>query len=208
MKTKLLHFPLVISERTHHNDTAQKTTSLHRYSITMLLFLLISALTGCLNSFDSAEFSSKKNQEAGIVQGNHSDLGLPHAQLAQLRAAVAPFHNFEKGFDAGYNFEATGYRTMMGFHYLNGLLVDDQFELENPEVLLYAPSPSGGLRLVAVEYVVPIADLDNPPPAPEGFSGDADVWVINTEFSMWTLHVWIGLQNPDGIFASHNPRLP
>ena len=97
---------------------------------------------------------------------------------------------------------------MMGYHYLKPELLDDQVELEHPEILVYAPAPNGGLRLVAVEYAVPIEDLENPQPAPEGFTGDADEWAINTQFSVWTLHVWIGLNNPDGIFASHNPRVP
>ena len=64
------------------------------------------------------------------------------------------------------------------------------------------------MKLVAVEYAVPITDLNNPPPVPEGFTGSDDVWEINTEFKLWTLHVWVGLDNPHGIFASHNPKLP
>ena len=200
MKTKLIHLPKVIIWMCF------RSTLWYRRITIVLMSLLFNTLVGCIDNLDSEEFSPLP--ESAVGKPNNANRGLPHAELAQLRGAVAPFHNFDKGFEAGYNFEATGYRTMMGFHYLNGLLVDDQFDLENPEVLLYAPSPSGGLRLVAVEYVVPIADLNNPQPAPEGFEGDADVWVINTEFSMWTLHVWIGLHNPNGIFASHNPRIP
>ena len=95
----------------------------------------------------------------------------------------------------------------MGFHYLNASLLDDKFEVEKPELLLYAPDENNKLKFVAVEYAVPVEDLNNPPPVPEGFKGNDDVWEINTEFKLWTLHVWVKLENPDGIFAPHNPAL-
>lgn len=133
---------------------------------------------------------------------------LPHKELARLRAAVARYHNFEHAVADGYDVQLTEYRRQMGFHYVKLSLLDGAFDVANPEVLLYVPAPNGGWRFVGVEYAVPIADLNNPQPAPEGFTGDADAWVINREFSVWTLHVWVGLNNPDGIFAPMNPRLP
>jgi hypothetical protein len=129
-------------------------------------------------------------------------------EVERLRAAVAPYHDINVAKEAGYDTDVTGYRTQMGYHYAKGSLIDDQFEVEQPEVLLYAHDGAGDLQLVAVEYATPIPDMDNPPPAPEGFTGDADVWVINTEFNIWTLHVWTELENPEGIFAAMNPKLP
>lgn len=35
-----------------------------------------------------------------------------------------------------------------------------------------------------------------------------DTWTINQQFQLWTLHAWLYEYNPDGVFASHNPRLP
>ncbi len=69
---------------------------------------------------------------------------------------------------------------------------------------MYIERPEGGMQLVGVEYAVPV-DLDNPAPAPEGFTGDTDVWVINEEISLRTLHAWIWLENPDGVFAPFSP---
>lgn len=139
-------------------------------------------------------------------KADHKDL--PHQEIAKLRAAVAPYHNIEKAMADGYVIEVPGYFPHMGFHYLNGELMDQEFDLEHPELLLYVPMPNGELRFVGVEYATPIEDLDNPPPAPEGFSGEEDHWHINEEASLWTLHVWVGLQNPDGIFAEVNYRIP
>ncbi len=129
-------------------------------------------------------------------------------ELDQLRTIVEPYKDLQKAIKDGYDNEFTGYRTQMGYHYLKGSLLDNKFEIDQPEVLLYAPDAKGDLQFVAVEYAVPIEDMDNPPLAPEGFSGDADVWEINAEFKVWTLHVWIGMDNPHGIFHSHNPNLP
>lgn len=141
-----------------------------------------------------------------VKEQNRQDL--PHQELAKLRAAVARYHNIKHAIADGYTLEFTGYRSHMGFHYLKPALLDLKFELERPEVLMYAPAPNGRLRFVGVEYATVIPDMSNPPAAPEGFTGDADVWAINTEFNVWTLHVWVGLNNTNGIFAPHNPRLP
>jgi hypothetical protein len=62
-------------------------------------------------------------------------------------------------------------------------------------MLLYVPSPSGGLRLAGVEYVGPVGttvlgqELE-----PGGPMGPA-------------LHVWVWRANPDGMFADFNPKL-
>jgi len=190
-------------------DQEQTVRNPFRLYSTLLMMALMGSLMSCYDALEHSENSSAmKNSEIGIAQQSNAGLTLPHDEIAQLRAAVARYHNMETAVADGYDTEVTGYRTQMGFHYLKGSLVDQQFELEKPEALLYAPSPNGGLRLVAVEYVTPIPDINNPPAAPSGFTGDADVWVINTEFNLWTLHVWIGLQNPHGIFVPHNPRLP
>jgi hypothetical protein len=129
-------------------------------------------------------------------------------EVARLKAAVEPLKDFSAAQNAGYDIQATEYRMQMGFHFLNAGLLDATFEVEKPEVLIYIEDDSGGMELVAVEYGIPIEDLDNPPPAPEGFTGSDDVWKVDTEFSLWTLHAWVVMENPEGIFAPMNPMLP
>ena len=129
-------------------------------------------------------------------------------EIDQLQEAVSAFSDLDDAIAEGYDNEFTGYRSQMGFHYLKASLLDEKFEVGKPEVMMFAPGDNGDLRFVGVEYAVPVSDLNNPPPAPQGFTGENDVWEINEEFSVWTLHVWIGLDNPHGIFASHNPELP
>mgnify|MGYP003453490727 CR=1 FL=1 len=50
----------------------------------------------------------------------------------------------------------------MGYHYFNAqLMADNDVNALEPEVLVYAPAADGGLRLVAVEWVV-LSDRSNP----------------------------------------------
>lgn len=166
----------------------------------------VTILLSCEPEAVDAELVEMNLQTKSDMKASMADL--PHKEIAQLRRAVAPYHRFDAAYEAGYQLEVTGYRNQMGFHYLNPELLDGTFELTKPELLLFVPAPNGKLRFVGVEYAVPIEDINNPPPAPEGFTGDADQWVINTEFNLWVLHAWVGQHNPDGIFASRNPRIP
>lgn len=212
MKNHFIHYATVNAGRRkpfRNHDLPSLVHSVSGCFKLILLTVLMGLWAGCESTFEEPEIVNlQENQDTYDFRNSHARHGLPTAEIARLRNAVAGYHNMEKAMEDGYTVQATDYFTQMGYHYLNPALLDDQFELEKPELLLYAPSPNGKLKLVAVEYATPIADLNNPPPPPEGFPGDADVWTINYDFSLWTLHVWTTLQNPDGIFASHNPRLP
>ncbi|HSP40687.1 MAG TPA: hypothetical protein VLN46_04580 [Gillisia sp.] len=175
--------------------------------------LLTAVIMGTTTLFMSCEPETEELQVAEMqttleMENKKGMSATLNKELAALRAYVAPYHNYEKALEDGYVVDITGYRTMMGHHYLKPEYLDAQFNLVQPEVLMYAPGPNGKMRLVGVEYATIIEDMNNPPPAPEGFTGNSDVWAINTEFNVWTLHVWVGLDNPNGIFTMHNPRLP
>jgi hypothetical protein len=134
------------------------------------------------------------------------EAGNANAALARVRAATAKYHDVAQA-------EADGY-TSIGFcepgegcHWLKPSIVDATFDPLQPEILLYAPGPGpNGLRLVAVEYIVP---LGLSPTAPEGFAGEADVWREDTEGAgLWELTAWIWLSNPNGMFEQHNTKIP
>jgi hypothetical protein len=126
-------------------------------------------------------------------------------ELGQVRSATAKYHDLDKAIADGYvNIDV--FVPGQGFHYLKPSLVDGTFELDKPELLVYALDPTDKrLRLVSVEYAVPLALSAT---APEGFSGEDDVWSVNSDFGLWTLHCWVWLQNPNGIFAEFSPRVP
>ena len=94
----------------------------------------------------------------------------------------------------------------MGFHYLKTGILDAAFDYARPELLVYANVPGKtGLQLVAVEYAAPTNLLSTPP---AGFTGDVDQWDRNDQFGLWTLHAWVWMANPDGVFADTNVVLP
>lgn len=128
------------------------------------------------------------------------------AQVVRLTKKMRRYHNFRVAQAQGYTEDLTGYIPNMGHHYAKEALIDGTFELEHPEALLYIPDGNGGWQFVAVEYLVLMEDPNNPPPAPEGFEGSEDVWAIVGPF--WTLHAWVGLENPDGVFHPTNQNVP
>lgn len=127
-------------------------------------------------------------------------------EVDQARAATAKYADINVATDEGF-FDASGFVPNMGHHYVLPPRMDGTFELEKPEIILYAPDTNGEMEFVAVEYAVPIEDLDNPGLPPEGFTGDQDEWEINSNLSQWQLHVWLVKENPNGIFAPTNPEI-
>ncbi len=127
-------------------------------------------------------------------------------EVDQVIAATAKYSNVEVATAEGF-FDASGFVPNMGHHYILPPRIDATFELERPEVILYAPDDNGVMQFTGVEYAVHIEDLDNPGRAPEGFTGDEDEWEINPNLSQWQLHVWIVRENPNGIFSPTNPAV-
>jgi len=138
--------------------------------------------------------------------GSSADL-TPEARrdLAALRAATAPYHQFDDAVEAGWSLQVTDCMEDpalggMGYHYGHlGFYLDGEANVLEPEVLLFAPRPDGELRLVAVEYLVPHAASAD---APQLFGRE-----MALHGEDWILHVWAWEHNPDGLFADWNPRV-
>lgn len=124
-------------------------------------------------------------------------------ELQQAKIATARYNQIENALADGYadiNVVVPG----MGHHYMKEEIVNEYFEIDKPEILVYSPHPvTGKMKLVAVEYAVP-----NTLPEPEGFSGNYDEWDNNSIFGLWLLHAWVWEYNPDGVFAPMNPMVP
>jgi hypothetical protein len=157
---------------------------------------------------------------AGIASAAPGPAG--HDLLA-ARVATARFHSLSLAGHAGYgqppagvplheciaSFDDTG---AMGFHYINGGLLDANVDASHPEVLVYAPDQRGKKKLVALEYVVFQADwikehgdtmpmlFDQPfmaTPSPNRYEIPA----------FFSLHVWLYQTNPAGMFAPFNGNI-
>jgi hypothetical protein len=145
-----------------------------------------------------------------LARGTGSD-------LASVRAATARFHDFAVAQDAGYGAlhtctdENSGLGAM-GQHYVRGDLVGDlEFDLAQPEVLVYEPTTNGRQRLVAVEFVVfaePWDAVNDDPPTL--FGRDLALVPAPNRYgvpSFYQIHVWLWKSNPAGIFSDWNERV-
>ena len=127
--------------------------------------------------------------------------------LERVRAATTDFQDIAAAQKAGYPTttpaclkSATG---GMGQHYVMRTLLDDQLDVEKPEILLYAPQPDGKLKLVAVEYIIPLSAWQQEQP-PRIFGQSLK---RSEELKLWYLHVWAWERNTQGLFADWNPAV-
>lgn len=136
------------------------------------------------------------------------------AQLAQVRAATAAYHDVDAALADGYA-QVSPCVPNMGYHYQRMVPGTDpttgeatlvphvsadaaDLAAHAPEILVYAPQPDGDLRLVAVEYATwdPTAQL---------FGQSFDPPHGGPPFH--TLHAWIWQGNPAGTFHPTNPNV-
>jgi hypothetical protein len=140
------------------------------------------------------------------------------SDLDLARAASARFNSVPRAEAAGYGllpegaplheciaaFDDSG---AMGFHLINGGLLDGTLDPTRPEALVYAPDGHGNLKLAALEYVVFTADwAGEEPPSLFGqelmFTPSPNRYEIP---AFYALHVWLWDRNPSGIFMPFNP---
>ena len=79
---------------------------------------------------------------------------------------------------------------------------DGKIDPALPDGLIYEPTPDG-LRLVGVELIMP-SDLWSNPDLPSFFG---HTFHVENAGNTLALHVWLWLNNPDGMFAESNPRV-
>ena len=162
--------------------------------------------------------------------------------LADVRQATVQFHDISAAYAAGYSTEFEPCVEIpggpaMGVHARNEALMGDQtVDPLRPELLLYEPTPTGGFRLVGVEYFqivlvhdgnpdtidAPLpwfGDAAHPPPSDrivgptprlfgQRFDGPMEGHIPDGSMPWhWDLHAWIWQANPGGIFAPFNPTI-
>jgi len=117
-------------------------------------------------------------------------------------------HNLHTAMAAGWSAQITGCMVSaaggMGFHYGNPAYIDGIVRVDQPELLLYEPEEDGGMRLVAVEYIIPYAAHPRDAAPPVLFD---QRFTQNDAFQLWGLHVWVWKHNPSGMFADWNPKV-
>ena len=148
---------------------------------------------------------------------------MPKSGLETARAATSPFQELANAKAAGYAQPAAPAplhqciatpdgTAAMGFHFINGKLLDTTIDPKQPEALVYARDENGRLKLAALEYVVfqaPwIAAHGDEMPSLFGqmfmATPEPNRYDIPAFFS---LHVWLWRPNPAGMFEPFNPEV-
>lgn len=177
----------------------------------LMLLAIAGLIIGCQDTLTNPSESNgeaPRTGETGVASSASRSSASKNQDLAALRRATAPFHNFEKALAAEYDDQLTPcledpVEGGQGFHYGNEELIDGEVELTEPELLLYEPHGGGSLRLVGVEYIVPIAAWMGASP-PMLFERE---FHQDDELGLFVLHVWAWRHNPSGLFADWNPKV-
>ena len=187
--------------RMHGSILSQFGQTSHRMALVVLVGATLSAC---------ADAPAPLAPEGPAFSKGNSENTPAHVQqqLAALRGATAQFHDFDAttGEGGAYHEQLSPCVEVpglggMGYHYGNMALVDGTVSLLEPEVAMYEPQKNGKMRLVAVEYIVPLA-LSEDAPVLMG-----QTFHRNERLGLWALHVWIWKHNPMGVFEDFNPTV-
>ena len=135
--------------------------------------------------------------------------------LATIRGATARYHQVDAALADGYvlgspceSMPGQG----IGIHYRKPSLLNAVVDPSQPELLVYEPRSNGDIELVAVAFVVPAAAWDpthsSPPMLGDQIFEDKRTpdW-SSPPFPNYELHVWVWKENPNGMYATTNPKV-
>jgi len=120
------------------------------------------------------------------VHGNDLDPAV-NQQLAGARAATAMYHDVDVAIADGYVNVGVNPSEGETVEFVKFGLIDCTLDALHPEALRYAVS-GNGLRLVAVEYSIPMDCSATPP---EDFLPGAGEWEPEMVAPAWSMAVWI-----------------
>jgi hypothetical protein len=131
-----------------------------------------------------------------------------------IRASTERFHDVGQATKEGYGLlfgcVSGGDFGAMGLHFVNLPLVGDgEVDVKHPEIILYEPTPGGGVRITGADFLVYAADWDAKHSGPPELMGQLfHLFESPNRFGLpafYTLHVWAWKDNPNGTFTNWNP---
>lgn len=161
-------------------------------------FVLVVAATSCEGT-QPTDMTHVHDHSASAVP---SSVRFDSQLASRVRTATARFHSKVQAAAAGYAQASPCVASPaggMGYHWVNGDLVDPVFDPVNPEAVLYGPDG----KLIAVEYIV----INIGQPAPTFGEQAFDVGGSPVPVAHWTLHVWLYEGNSSGLFSAWNPAV-
>jgi hypothetical protein len=182
-----------------------------RVAVAVVAAIVLTALAGC--GGDSAGTGAEPGPAAEPTPRMTAEL---RERVPDIRAATHRYRDVAAAMADGYvqsggcalDPAAGG----MGIRFVNAVLVEDGLiDAAHPESLVYHFG-RGGLRLGALEYLVPDADqdaaTDDDRPNLHGvaFSGPVAGNEADAR-SHYQLHLWLYRDNPSGVLATFNPNV-
>lgn len=161
----------------------------------------------CLVALAAAAVTTTTATTAGADPGEH-DRAASTSAVAEVRKAIRPFEDVVAAKRAGYAAPPPGGHACvpgMGYHYVKASLFGSE-DPSAPPILLYGSDGKGGLRLLGAEFLTTVEQTGTHRPdlAGEPFEGPMSGHGPGPHYD---LHVWTHLTNPDGVFATENPRV-
>jgi hypothetical protein len=116
-----------------------------------------------------------------------------------------------EGYELAFGCVSGGDFGAMGLHYVNMSLVDGDLTPDQPEIVLFEPTPNGGIRITGADYLIPAAAWHEKHAAPPQLLGQLfHLFDSPNRFGLdpfYTLHVWAWKDNPNGTFTNWNPAV-
>ena len=184
------------------------------HSLLAALMVSISPMPGVAQSHD--------DHGGHATSQNHKPTPQENALVQAVRSATEKYKNVRSiegpgdGYELKFGCVSGGDFGAMGMHFVNFKLVDGEVDVTQPEIVLFEPTPNGGIRITGADFLVPVAAWDAAhavPPAehaapPELMGQLFHLFDSPNRFGLdpfYTLHVWAWKDNPNGTFGNWNP---
>jgi hypothetical protein len=179
---------------------------------------LTHALVAALMFSSASPALAQSHDHPGIVTPTHKPTPQDNALVQAVRNATERFKNVTsimgpgEGYGLAFGCVSGGDYGAMGLHYVNMSLVGDgEIDVTQPEIILFEPTPNGGIRITGVDFLVLASDWDSKHTGPPELMGQLfHFFESPNRFGLppfYTLHVWAWKDNPNGTFVNWNPNV-
>lgn len=198
--------------------------------------LLLALVLGTAPAQIPAQHGGRDHASAPETARGTDDAALRARQLAELRRSIAKYETLDVAKRDGFRLFGRFENALMGEHWYHPSLVNAPLDLARPSVLQYA-TVEGKRKLVGVAYTLiqptgsplpegfagdadvwhvhdPASILDAATAERPALRRRAEERRAREEArgqrfgDLVMLHVWTGLENPEGIFAFHHRAMP
>ncbi len=181
----------------------QVATRFQCSTIALVLMGLGSAMAQEGHSHNQAQLTADQKSQASALLKivRDSTERFKDVSVAE-KEGYAPQFGCVSGPDAG----------AMGIHFINGALVNSGIiDATHPQIVIYEPTPNGGLKLIGADYLVLASVWDAKHAGPPELMGQLfHYWESPNRFGLpafYTLHVWAWKDNPNGAFVNWHPNV-